>query len=89
MKSLNKGKAPDIYSITAEHIIYGGNQLIVTLCEVFNAIIHLQCVPDILKAGTITPVFKKNFGQQTGGEKLQADNSTSSRCLTSGAHIAW
>ena len=68
VKSLNKGKAPDIYSITAEHIIYGGNQLIVTLCEVFNAIIHLQCVPDILKAGTITPVFKKK------GSKLEAKN---------------
>jgi hypothetical protein len=66
--SLNMGKSPDIYGITAENIVYGGEQLIITLCEILNAVLHHQTIPDVLKAGTITPVFKKK------GSKLDARN---------------
>ncbi|KAK3098648.1 hypothetical protein FSP39_021572 [Pinctada imbricata] len=68
IESLNKGKSPDVFGITAENIVFGGDALIATLCDIFNAIFYHQSVPDILKAGTITPVYKNK------GSKLDAKN---------------
>ena len=64
MKKLNTGKAPDAYGITAEHIIYAGHSVLGILCAIFNAIFELQTVPDVLKLGTLSPVFKKK-GQKS------------------------
>ena len=59
VKQLNTNKSPDAYGVTTEHILYGGNVLLTLLAEIFNAILYMECIPDILKLGTITPVFKK------------------------------
>ena len=59
IKQLNTGKAPAIYGVTTEHILYAGNTIVYMLVDVMNAIFNLGQVPDILKHGTITPVFKK------------------------------
>ena len=66
--SLNKGKAPDVYSITAENVIYEGDLLVEVLCAIFNAILHIQSIPDVLKSGIITPVYKNK------GSKMDAKN---------------
>ena len=68
IKQLNTGKAPDIYGVTAEHILYAGNTIVYMLVDVMNAIFNLGQVPDILKHGTITPIFKKK------GSKNEAKN---------------
>ena len=58
-RSLKKGKAPDIYGLTAENILFGGVLLITVLLEVINNIFHNGVVPDNLKCGLLSPVFKK------------------------------
>ena len=68
IRSLNTGKSPDIYGVTAEHIIHAGPAIIEVLLLIYNAIFQLQTVPDILKIGTLTPVFKRK------GSKLEAKN---------------
>ena len=59
VQKLNNGKAPDVYGICTEHITYAGSSLLEYLCTIYNAIFRLQKVPDILKLGTISPVYKK------------------------------
>ncbi|KAK3103658.1 hypothetical protein FSP39_020819 [Pinctada imbricata] len=68
VKKLNKGKAPDAYGITAEHIIYAGETVLEFLCTIFNAIFKLQTVLNVLKLGTLSPIFKKK------GQKSNAKN---------------
>ena len=58
IKSINKGKSADIYNITIEHIINTGEQMITILLQIVNAIFDHGIVPDILKVGLLTPVFK-------------------------------
>ena len=58
VKSLNTNKAPDIYGLTAEHIIHGGDTLISTITEVINNICKTATIPDALKHGILTPIFK-------------------------------
>ena len=68
IKRLNSGKSPDAYGVTSEHVIYGGHKLVVILVNLFNAILGLETVPDSLKIGTLTPVFKKK------GQKSESRN---------------
>ena len=68
IRSLNTGKSPDIYGVTAEHIIHAGPAIIEVLLLICNAIFQLQTVPDILKIGTLTPVLKRKRS------KLEAKN---------------
>ena len=58
IKSINTGKSADIYNITIEHIINAGEQMITILLQIVNAIFDHGSVPDILKVGLLTPVFK-------------------------------
>ena len=58
MNSLNKGKSPDIYGLTIENII-GGMKLQSVLLEVLSGIFSNGTVPDSLKCGLLSPVFKK------------------------------
>ena len=69
VKRLNTGKAPDAYGVTTENIIYACDTIYSLLSSVYNAIFRLHSVPDILKLGTVSPVFKKK------GSKLEAKNS--------------
>ena len=59
IKSLNKGKSPDIYGLTIENILYGGPDLKYLLLELINIIFSSGTVPHTLKHGLLTPVFKK------------------------------
>ncbi|CAC5386526.1 unnamed protein product [Mytilus coruscus] len=58
IKSLNKGKSADIYGITVEHLIYAGEKLEQLLLRLINLVFKHGCIPDKLKKGLLTPVFK-------------------------------
>ena len=58
IKTLNTGKAPDVYGVTAEHFLNGGEATIAT-AEIVNATFQFGIVTDALKVGALTPVFKK------------------------------
>ncbi|KAK3097462.1 hypothetical protein FSP39_009833 [Pinctada imbricata] len=68
IKKLHCGKAPDAYGIMSEHIVYLDEEILSLLCNIYNAIFNLQTVPDVLKLGTISPVFKKK------GKRSEAKN---------------
>ncbi|VDI55987.1 Hypothetical predicted protein [Mytilus galloprovincialis] len=55
---LNTKKAPDIYGITVEHIKFGGDTLIKAVTAIINHICSTASVPDSLKLGILTPIFK-------------------------------
>ena len=59
IKNLNMNKSPDVYGVTAEHVSFAGSTFVSTLTVLFNAILASESIPDSLKLGTITPVFKK------------------------------
>ena len=57
IRSLNKGKAPDINGLTVEHILYGGQELLEKVATVIQQIFDHEYVPDSLKQGILTPVY--------------------------------
>ncbi|CAC5378097.1 unnamed protein product [Mytilus coruscus] len=66
--SINKGKSADIYGITVETILHAGKNLEWLLLNLINIIFKESKVPDMLKEGLLTPVFKNK------GEKNIATN---------------
>ena len=68
IRSLNKGKSPDVYNICAEHLSHGTENIVPTLTELLNKMWHLGIVPDSLKLGVLTPLFKRK------GSNLEAKN---------------
>ncbi|VDI48248.1 Hypothetical predicted protein, partial [Mytilus galloprovincialis] len=68
IKSINEGKSADIYGITVEHILHAGKKLEMLLLNLINIIFKEGKVPDMLKEGLLTPVFKNK------GEKNIATN---------------
>ena len=61
-------KSPDIYNICAEHLTYGADTVIPILTELLNKMWQLGTIPDSLKLGVLTPVFKRK------GSNLDAKN---------------
>ena len=59
IKNLNNNKAPDHLGLTAEHLKYGGKNLLLVLQCIINQVFYQQKIPPVLKLGIITPVFKK------------------------------
>ncbi|VDI15809.1 Hypothetical predicted protein, partial [Mytilus galloprovincialis] len=59
INKLNKNKSPDIYGITAEHFIHGGPDLTVALTKIINNICISCVIPDYIKMGILSPIFKK------------------------------
>jgi hypothetical protein len=55
---LNRGKSSDIYGVTAECIAYGGEKLRNVLLNLINTSFEHCILPDLLKIGTLTPIFK-------------------------------
>jgi hypothetical protein len=53
-----RGKSSDIYGVTAECIAYGGEKLRNVLLNLINTSFEHCLLPDILKIGTLTPIFK-------------------------------
>ena len=68
IKSLNKGKSPDVYNICAEHLANGAEVIVPTLTVLLNKMWDLGVVPESLKLGILTPVFKRK------GSNLDAKN---------------
>lgn len=59
VKSLKNKKAADLSGLSAEHIKYGGDQLIDCLRDISNRIVNTSKTPKIFKQDVITPVYKK------------------------------
>lgn len=70
INQLNTNKAPDIYGITAEHIRYGGDALLQGVTAIINNICKEASVPDCLKHGILTPIFK-NKGLSTDAKNYR------------------
>jgi hypothetical protein len=56
--SIKKGKASDIFDLTVEHFIYGGYALFDYTHSIILAIFESGIVPDMIKEGLLSPVFK-------------------------------
>ena len=59
ISSLNRGKAADFYGVTAEHFIYGGEELLRATTDILNSLFRLGKLTDSMKTGVLNPVFKK------------------------------
>ena len=58
VQQLNKGKATGCDAISAEHLQYGGRNLLSLLVKVFNRIADLEYVPTNFRLGTQIPLYK-------------------------------
>ena len=56
--SIKRGKASDIFDLTVEHFIYGGYALFDYTHSIILAIFESGIVPDMIKEGLLSPVFK-------------------------------
>ena len=68
IESLNTGKSGDIFNIQAEHFTHCAELITPVLVNLFNAMFKMGCIPDCMKLGVLTPVFKKK------GSNLDAKN---------------
>lgn len=59
MKYINKGKSRDIYGLSIEHFLNTSESFISFLTEIIKQVFKQQKIPDVLKHGFITPVYKK------------------------------
>ena len=59
IKTLNKGKSPDIYGMQIEHILNAGDTAEQYVLEIINQIFRNGYIPGLLKTGLLTPVFKR------------------------------
>ena len=57
--SLNRGKAADYYGVTAEHFLFGGEELLSVTTEIINNLYKYGELTECLKTGVLTPVYKK------------------------------
>ncbi|MEW8547992.1 MAG: reverse transcriptase family protein, partial [Candidatus Thiodiazotropha sp.] len=68
IQALNRGKAADVYGLTAEHFLYGGDDLLMATTDIINALFRFGKLTEALKVGVLTPVFKKK------GSSIEAKN---------------
>ena len=64
IRSLNTGKAPDADGITIEHIKNAGILMTAAIAQIINAILVNKKIPERLKLGIVTPIWKKNDKKQ-------------------------
>ena len=64
IKSINKGKSADFHGITIEHIIFVGSEMEELLVLFINIIFECGDIPEILKMGLLSPVYKKKRTKQ-------------------------
>ena len=55
---LNRGKCPDAYSVTAEHIYYGGPEVMNCVKMLISIILFNKEVPSSMKLDILNPIFK-------------------------------
>lgn len=58
VKSINKGKSSDVFHLTIENIVNAGDDISPFICDIVQEIVNQERVPDMLKTGLITPIFK-------------------------------
>ena len=58
IKKLKRAKAPGYDQICAEHIQYGGENLVLLLCSLFNICIQREYVPICFRRGVQIPLYK-------------------------------
>ena len=68
IKSLNTGKSGDIFNIKTKHFVHTNDAVAPVLSTLFNAMMEVGRVPDCMKLGVLTPVFKRK------GSNLDAKN---------------
>ena len=59
VSALNRGKAADVYGLTAEHFLHGGDGLLETTTDIINGLYKFGKLSSNLKVGVLTPVYKK------------------------------
>ncbi|CAG2245612.1 unnamed protein product [Mytilus edulis] len=67
IKNINKGKSADYYGITIEHIVNAGEIMVILLQSIINEIFQQGYVPDLLKIGLLTPIFKNKGSKNDAG----------------------
>ena len=65
LQQLNIGKSSDVYGLVVENIKYAGDSAINLLLSIINCMFKSGVVPDGLKPGLLTPIYKNK------GEKNQ------------------
>jgi hypothetical protein len=65
---MKKGKAADVFELTVENILYGEDELLYIIHKMIVAISREGHIPDLLKTGLLTPIFKNK------GSKLHVTN---------------
>jgi hypothetical protein len=68
IKYINKGKSADYLGLTIEHILFSGNNMINLLTSLLNKIFNNREIPNSLKIGLLSPIFKSK------GSKTQSTN---------------
>ena len=69
MRNLKLGKSAGYDQVQPEHLKCSGPALYIWIKQVANAIIELECVPESLKVGIVTPLYK-------GGGKNPLDRNS-------------
>ena len=64
VRSLKNGKAPDEFSITAEHLKYGSNKLLNLLVKIMNFTFENISIAPCLKSGVTCPTLIKGNPKQ-------------------------
>ena len=75
IKWLKTNKAADYMDLTSEHLKYGGQYVEIYLLNLVNFIFASKKVPQVLKSGLITPIFKK--GEKTNPANYRGITVTS------------
>ena len=68
LSSMKNGKSPDLYGISSEHLKMAHPNLVPIITSILKKIVDRRCIPDQLKCGIITPVYKNK------GSKSSPDN---------------
>ena len=68
LKHMNKGKSEDSFGLSAENLLYPSDLFIDFLTTLINKIFKKQRIPEILKIGLLTPIYKNK------GERKDAKN---------------
>ena len=62
---LKRRKTPGPDNLLAEHVIEGGQSVIICLTNILNAITDLEAIPDFFKSGLVVPVYKTSEKRST------------------------
>ena len=77
--SLNRGKAPDVYGVTAEHVYYGRPAVTNCVQTLINNILFNKEIPSSMKLGILNPIFK-NKGNCKESQNYRGITITPGQC---------